>query len=163
MPATYESIATQTLLSNTASVTFSSIPSTYTDLVLVINGDAIGGNNNLSLRVGNGSIDSGANYSYTRLYGFSTTAGSGRASNTTKGGQLGWGTNQSSVIYQFMNYSNTATNKTVLGRGTDTAIVDLGITLWRSTVAINTIQLFMDSAENLKSGSTFTLYGIKAA
>jgi hypothetical protein len=165
MPAgnTYEAIATQTLGSNTASVTFSSISGTYTDLVLVVNGDAIGGNNNLSLRVGNGSIDSGSNYSYTRLYGFSSTAGSGRASNTTKGGQLGWGTNQSSVIYQFMNYSNTTTNKTVLGRGADTEIVDTGVTLWRSTAAINTITVFMDSAENLKSGSTFSLYGIKAA
>jgi hypothetical protein len=166
MPAgnTYEAIATQTLGSNTASITFSSISGAYTDLVLVITGECVDGNNNLSLRVGNGSIDSGTNYSYTRLYGYSSTAGSGRASNTTKGGQLGWGTNQSTVIYQFMNYSNTTTNKTVLGRNADTEISDTGVTLWRSTAAINTITVFMDGSGLLiKSGTTCSLYGIKAA
>jgi hypothetical protein len=165
MPAgsTYEAIATQTLGSAAASVTFSSISSTYTDLMLVINGDAIGGNNNIVFRIGNGSVDTGSNYSFMGVFGYSTTAGSSRGSNATKGGFCGWGTNQSTVIYQFMNYSNTTTNKTILGRGADTAIVDARVTTWRSTVAINRIQIFMDNAENLKSGSTFSLYGIKAA
>jgi len=37
MPSTYTPIATNTLASVSTGVTFSSIPSTYTDLVLVIN------------------------------------------------------------------------------------------------------------------------------
>jgi len=160
---TYVALATNTLGSNTASITFSSISSVYTDLVLVINGEAVDGNNNLSLRVGNGSIDTGSNYSYTRLYGYSGTSGSGQGTSVAKGGQLGWGTNQSTVIYQFMNYSNTTTYKTMLGRNADTAIADTGVTLWRSTAAINTITVFMDSAGNLKSGTICSLYGIAAA
>jgi len=37
MPKTYEPIATTTLGSNQTTITFSSIPSTYTDLVIVSN------------------------------------------------------------------------------------------------------------------------------
>jgi hypothetical protein len=66
-----------------------------------------------------------------------------------------------------MNYSNSTTYKTVLGRSnrasSDTA-ADVG--LWRSTSAITRIDLAMGGSfptNNFASGSTFTLYGIAAA
>jgi hypothetical protein len=68
-------------------------------------------------------------------------------------------------IYQFMSYSNTTTYKTVLGRSsvTDFRVAAI-IGLWRSTSAINTVSLRCDNASyNFTAGSTFTLYGIKAA
>jgi hypothetical protein len=68
-------------------------------------------------------------------------------------------------IYNFMDYSNTTTYKTVLGRSN---VIDFRIAaivgLWRSTSAINTISLRSDNASyNFTTGSTFTLWGIKAA
>jgi hypothetical protein len=82
---TYEAIATQTLGSAAASVTFSSIPGTYTDLVVVIAGTLTTGSDNVSFQL-NG--DSGANYSVTVLTGDGSTASSGRASNLTDGGRM---------------------------------------------------------------------------
>ena len=63
-----------------------------------------------------------------------------------------------------MNYANTTTNKTVLLRNNNTAFgTEAQVGLWRSTSAINTIKLYLDRAEYYVVGSTFTLYGIKAA
>jgi hypothetical protein len=82
MPAgnTYEAIATQTLGSAAASVTFSSIPSTYTDLVLVCNfetsSNAIAG---VYIQF-NG--DTSTNYSSTNLIGNGSTAESSRQNST---------------------------------------------------------------------------------
>jgi hypothetical protein len=64
-----------------------------------------------------------------------------------------------------MNYANTTTYKTVLARSnvTDFRVAAI-VGLWRSTSAINTIQLRSDnSSYNFTTGSTFTLYGISAA
>lgn len=160
--STYTPIATTTLGSAAASYTFSSIPSTYTDLILVTSGLNSAA---LYVQVGNGSVDSGSNYSYTYLLGDGSTTASGRSSNNTKGFiVLTTGTSKIyNAITHFMNYSNTTTNKTFLTRYSDSenyaaAIVDL----WRSTSAINIITIFGNGA-NIPAGMTFTLYGIQAA
>lgn len=167
MPTTYEPIATTTLSSAQSSVTFSSISGTYTDLVLVSAISGVSTTIDAWVRVGNGSIDSGSNYSWTVLSGNGTTAGSGRGASQTK---VYWDfltsiTNVSQfAIMNFMNYSNTTTYKNYMIRGTaasQESNVTLG--LWRSTSAINTIQIGLDSTATFSSGSTFTLYGIKAA
>lgn len=165
MPAgnTYEAIATQTLTSNTT-VTFTSIPQTYTDLVLVINGLSTG-SEGVEYQVGNGSVDTASNYSRLRVMGDGTSASSFR---TTSDRFLCDGFNNTSgagsmQIVNFMNYSNTTTNKAVLFRGNSTSSYVLAQTgLWRSTVAINTIKVLGYSG-NLSIGTTISLYGIKAA
>lgn len=166
MPKTYEPIATQTLGSAAATVTFSSIPGTYTDLVLVMS--ATGSSSGLDIRVQVNS-DTASNYSITRLLGY-TTATSNRASNATYWqltNSVGIGTTEPTAhILQFMNYSNATTNKTVLVRynqfqSTFTEVA-AEVGLWRSTSAINTIT-FSLSSSTYATGSTFTLYGIKAA
>ncbi len=161
MPATYEPIATTTLGSAQASVSFTSISGSFTDLRLVMAGTDATAIDPVIITL-NG--DTGSNYSYTLLYGDGTNAASTRSSNLThiRAGYLG--TVQGNTLVDFLNYSNTTTNKTVLGRGN---VSNWGVTaqvaLWRSTAAITSMTIANLSAYNFNSGSTFTLYGIKAA
>ena len=162
MPSTYTPLATTTLGSNAADITFSSISSTYTDLILVFNGGTARGSlDTFSFRV-NG--DTGSNYSYTRIYADGSTVYSDRASSTSAGqiGNLSTSLTTNAIVH-FMNYSNTTTNKTVLSRNNLPAnYVFSEVSLWRSTAAINSIKIYSVSAD-LLSGSTATLYGVKSA
>jgi hypothetical protein len=161
MPSTYTPIATQTLTGATSSVSFSSIASTYTDLILTIEG-TVGSNCGIQLRF---NSDSGSNYSFTRMTGDGSSASSDRSSNATFM-ELGYyvTTTRNMNIVQIMNYSNTTTYKTVLNRA-NAQSVNIGAQayaeLWRSTSAINAISL--SASGNFSTGSTFTLYGIQAA
>jgi hypothetical protein len=74
------------------------------------------------------------------------------------------GASGSNSIIDIMNYSNTTTYKTALHRFNDAnAIVFAIVGLWRNTAAINQVRVFSTNAVNFAVGSTFTLYGIKAA
>jgi hypothetical protein len=160
--STYTPIATTTLGSAAASYTFSSIPSTYTDLVLIA---AIKGTSTIYRQLTvNG--DNGSNYSITELTGDGSATGSSRQSNATAMGMME-ATNSSSdgtaiSVFNFMNYANTSTYKTVLTRSNKYDKVAAIIGLWRSTAAINSITLTAFS-NTYAIGSTFTLYGIAAA
>lgn len=160
MPATYENIATTTLNSNTSTVDFTNISQSYTDLILVVNGSTTP-DTALELRVGNGAIDTGSNYSQTRLYGNGSTASSDRLNNTffyTIGNFV-----NGMHIFHFMNYSNTTTNKTIINRASvSSTFLGASVNLWRSTSAINCIRVYV-ATNNMTSGSSFTLYGVKAA
>lgn len=159
LPSTMTPIATTTLNSQTASITFSSIPSTYTDLVLVGYHKFNTGQNSIWLRFNSATT----NYSRTYLSGNGTTAASGRLSNETvqhmSYGNTEWG---SSVIH-LLNYSNTTTYKTQISRNNTTDYAASYVGLWRDTSAINTILIDADSTSEFVSGTTWTLYGIKAA
>jgi hypothetical protein len=159
MPSTYEPIATQTLGSDAASVTFSSIPSTYTDLVLVSNYRLNTGDNFLILRF---NSDTGSNYSFTNLYGEGTAPASDRSSNQTSARIAFYGSAQSNSIVNIMNYSNTTTNKTAVSRDNTNTYVVARANLWRNTSAITSITI-LTASPNITSGSTFTLYGVKSA
>lgn len=160
---TYTALATQVLGTAASSVTFTSIPQGYTDLELVVNSTNSSGSAGISIRVGNGSIDSGSNYSLTYLAGDGSTAFSGRQSNVTSG-YAGRDTTTNGIgIAHFMNYSNTTTYKTIIARGNDSSYVFQYLNLWRSTAAINTITLYNDNSVNFAAGSSFTLYAIQAA
>lgn len=164
MPVTYEPIATQTISSATASFTFSSIPSTYTDLVLVINSTA-SVRDNMWIRC-NG--DTGTNYSYMVMTGTGTAARAAKNINSSDGLLINYYANPDSTppdatIVQFNNYSNTTTFKTAMSRANRANVgVDALVSLWRSSAAINSLTLRIVSA-TISTGSTFSLYGIKAA
>lgn len=163
MPTTYEPIATTTLGSAAASVTFSSIPSTYTDLVLVLSGKyASTSDSSPSLQF---NSDTSANYSETGLNGNGSTASSFRESNVSAMVAGSMSADQSTTIFNIMNYSNTTTYKTVISRGNNTTYrVRAYVGLWRSTAAINSITLLANaSGINFDIGTTVSLYGIKAA
>jgi hypothetical protein len=161
MTSTYEKIATTTLNSTSNSITFSSIPATYTDLVLVSNTKFdIDGGYYTALRF---NSDSGSNYSETFLYGTGGAAGSSRNSNSTVG-RIGFQTTAWGItITNIQNYSNSTTYKTTISRDNSlNYLVDAIAMLWRSTAAINAINIVSQSGSNFTTGSMFTLYGIKA-
>ena len=160
MAITYEPIATTTLGSAAASITFSTISGAYTDLVLIMNGKNTVAFDNWRLTLNN---DTGSNYSYTYLLGNGSAASSGRGSNATPmyiGGipSSDFGTN----IAHINNYSNTTTYKTVISRASSaTNDAAAWVNLWRSTSAITRIDLTLN-ADNFNTGCVATLYGIKA-
>ena len=164
MPATYEPIASVTLGSAAASHTFSSIPGTFTDLVLVSYCNGSTGAGSFVVRL---NSDTGNNYSFTRLLGFASGVISDRVANRSYAdfGSFGGpvGTPNASVT-TIMSYANANVNKTILsaaGNGTD--YVTRWVSLWRSTSAVTSVTILTDTVANLTSGSTFSLYGIKAA
>jgi len=163
MPSTYDKIATTTLGSAAASYTFSSIPGTYTDLIIIANG-GISITGDVGLRF-NG--DASTNYSYTRVYGNGSATASDRGSNWDYAAAFTWysATLNNSAIFNIMNYSNTTTYKTVVGRtNSPSTLVGAVANLWRSTAAITSIQIISPGGSATYSvGTTFTLYGIKAA
>jgi hypothetical protein len=163
LPSTLTPIATTTLGSGITTATLSSISSAYTDLVMVITR----GGDEGSLRMYFNS-DTGTNYSTTIIAGTGSAANSVRQSTQNAiliNGVYGATNANTNTIVQLQNYSNTTTNKTVLSRGTipdDETVACVG--LWRSTAAINSISITAINGTGLwLSGSTITLYGIKAA
>jgi len=162
--STYTPIATTTIGTATNSYTFSSISGTYTDLVLVcsIKGSATAA---ATFQL-NG--DTASNYSNTILRADGTTASSARQSNTDRclicnSGYVTTG-DYATFITQFMNYSNTTTYKTALSRSASASVgLDAIVDLWRSTAAITSIKVMLDTGVNISVGSTLTLYGIAAA
>jgi hypothetical protein len=155
MPSTYDPIATATASGSQSLISFTSIPATYTDLVLIINA---GTNTGYLVRL-NG--DSGSNYSYTRIYSDGSSATSDQGSNTTNI-TSGWGGGTNNIIaVQIMNYANTSTFKTAITRIGDNSYTATVVGMWRNTAAVNQVSIVGNS--NWVAGSTFTLYGIKAA
>jgi len=163
MPATYEKIATNTLSSATATVTFSGITGTYTDLIVILNFGAATAGQDLGLRF-NG--DTSSIYSMARMWGNGTSMATTRTTGGTKIDVDSIGVSTTVTVLdkiQIMNYSNTTTYKTALirvddpGKGTEAVIG-----MWQSNAAITSLDFFMTSG-NILSGSSFTLYGIKAA
>lgn len=163
MAVTYEPIASTTLGSAATSVTFSSIPGTYTDLVLVAFMKESSGTTYTSLRL-NG--DTGTNFSTTDLYGSGGSAISTRQSNQSviANGQSSTGGSYTATIINLMSYANTNVFKTTLAATVNPAVLVLrSVGLWRSTSAITSVTLLTSTADTWVAGSTFSLYGIKAA
>jgi hypothetical protein len=176
VPSTYEKIEARTLGSNAVTVTFTAIPGTYTDLILVANMRGSAATfNNMGFPLLQFNTDTGNNYSYTSLFARNTGGGnsavSERSSNTDGIKTLANISNIFSPnIIQIQNYSNTTTYKTALVRGSgengttavDGVLAEVG--LWRNTAAITSVQLNLAAvSQTIQTGSTFTLYGIKAA
>jgi hypothetical protein len=177
MPATYTLIASNTLSSAAASVTFSAIPGTYTDLVLSVTGRTdINNDNGDSLRIRLNNATSST--SRTFLQGFATGATSGRSSGgntnisaeTVLVGDTATASTFSSAELYFPSYTSSA-NKVISAYGVTennasgivSAYIATTAMLYQLTSAIDTILLSPANAANFKSGSSFFLYGIKSS
>jgi hypothetical protein len=176
--ATYSLIQSQTIGSNVASITLSSIPQTFTDLVLVANIQSTATlYNGENIKIGfNGNTSS--TLSVTRLQGDGSNAGSGRYTGNTTSVISARAINQTSGngtsiftpnIFHFMDYSNTTTYKTWLTRFNEitpsSGYFGAFVGLFQSTSAISSITIYdgLDSSPALlATGSTFRLYGIEA-
>lgn len=170
----YESIATQTISTAVSSITFSSIPSTYTSLQLRFMASAgYGSYNNTTIRCELNGDTTSTNYYYHTIYGDATAGAVASASQLQKITQ-GLDTATTTSIYgvgiiDLDNYTVTTQNKTLrafAGYDTNGAAsanrVTLSSMLWMNTSAINSIKLIGQDG-NWTVGSTFALYGIKGA
>jgi hypothetical protein len=175
VPNSYESIATTTVSSPVASITFSSIPATYTHLqVRGINRLSTSGTDTLSTLMRFNS-DTGSNYTSSHvLYGTGASAqaaasGTSQTSmvmvNTPKDGNTA--SAFGILVCDILDYANTNKYKTIrcLGGydGNDTnGIVTFRSSAWMNTGAVTSITL-LGSADNFVQYSQFALYGIKGA
>jgi hypothetical protein len=174
MANTYIKIASNVLSTDTATVTFSAIPATYTDLVLKISArssraDGAQGQNMFMSFNGNSS----SIYSVTVLRGNGASASSARSTDSTLLGQTYIAmTGVTANIfnnneYYFPNYASSA-NKVLSAFAAvenDAANIEyMSVTanLFRSTAAISSIALTLPSG-NYITGSSFYLYGIKSS
>lgn len=151
---TYVPLATYTVTgSAAASVTFSSIPAGYRDLILVVDGTA-DSENTVGLRF-NG--DSGANYSYVQGLGYSSGVLS--IAGTSEAAAVGRiASTQTNTIVNIMDYGQTDKHKTTLSRTNNAgSSTRMSATRWANTDAIYSIEV-MQATYNV--GTTFSLYGV---
>lgn len=162
MAETYKAISTQTLTSDVSSVTFSSIPQTFTDLVLVISATTSVTDRTIRFRC-NG--DTTTNYSSQNMLAYSVGAIAQNVSNSTSGYLSSSSDISTPQVYisHWNNYSNATTEKQILWTncGMGEQIASAGVSLWKiSPVAITTILLFPNTGD-FETDSIFTLFGIE--
>ena len=169
MAATYTLISSNVLSTAAASVTFSAIPSTYTDLVLRMSGrrDVASASGAFRMRF-NGLTT--AIYSFTDLTGSGSAAASARASGSTAiaepetVGDTATASTFSSHEFYIPSYTATQNKPmsafSVAENNTTAAEMSVAAYLLASTAAINEILIYPPSG-NFMTGSSFYLYGIK--
>lgn len=172
MANTYTLIEAKTLASAVSSVTFTSIPQTYVDLLLKVCARGADSNTWSDLLIGFNS--STADFSWRGMYGLGNTAGSNTGAGTgyRQVGNINSNTNTANVfsnveIY-IPNYTSTSASKTISfdsaveSAGADN-ILHSGSTLWSPTspTAITSVTFTNSNSSNFMVNSTFYLYGIK--
>jgi len=170
----FESIASANGTGSSGTITFSSIPSTYSALQIRMITNNNSGNFSLRLRF-NG--DTGTNYAHHVLEGGGSSAYAYGAASANAIFYVGSGIGGSgsgsnyfgASIIDIHDYASTTKNKTVrtfngfdTNGGVDSQLVRLTSGLWMNTAAINSISI-LDVSANFTTTSTFALYGIKGA
>jgi hypothetical protein len=172
VPSAFESIATATP-SSASTVTFSSIPSTYTHLQVRYLIRTTSGGNYVSLRLND---DTGSNYAYHSLMGDGSTT-IARGTTAANFIEVMEDFNEGTVaspspnvgIIDIHDYASTTKNKTVrafVGGDNNSTVttrgnVHLASGLWLSTSAVNSLTIF--SQQQWAFSTVFSLYGIKGA
>jgi hypothetical protein len=172
MPGSYESIATTTLTTATSSITFSSIPSTYTHLQIRFSArSSVRERIDLTFNSDTGSTQ----YSAHRLYGFfdgsvMSTASEARIDRAAIWLMSGSGVPTSTSVFaggvlDVLDYCNTnkyKTTRTLAGyddNGTLGQFITLDSGFWKSTSAITSLTMTMASG-SFQQYSSFALYGV---
>ncbi len=161
--STEVAIATTTLGSAATSITFSSIPGTYTDLRMVIVTTGSTGGPGVYLRPNN---DGSSLYSFTTINGDGSAVATYKYANFSEGFWLSFNaapTTPAVYTADIFSYAGS-TNKTCLA----TASVDKNgsgwtertVCLYRSTSAITQLSFTSLSTATFAAGTTATLYGI---
>lgn len=162
MAQTYTPIKSYALTSPQATVEFANIPATYTDLVISVSAGATA-DNPVSIKLNN---DSSGIYSTTVLYSDGSSTASYKEANQSTQNIMYLQATPSTNTINIQNYANTTTNKTILTRGGSSGYVRASVVMWdwiAGSAAITTVALTVGGSSTFTAGSTFTLYGIKAA
>ena len=151
-----------------SSVTFSSIPSTYTHLQIRGITRNANADDSTGIRL---NSDSGSNYArhFLRGNGTSATAAAASSVSAMEGPFTAYsGTTANAftgVIIDILDYANTNKNTTIRALGgadlNGSGAINLVSGLWMNTAAVNTISIFAGSG-NIVEYSTFALYGVIA-
>jgi hypothetical protein len=170
----FESIATQTLGSSAASITFSSIPSTYQHLQIRFMSTLTGTTASDEFLWLTFNSTGGTSYADHYLWGSGTSASAGGIDSQPNIRFIG----QSDLtvgsvdafsvgIIDIHDYKSTTKNKTVrVFSGWDNnggGRLNLSSGLFNNTGAISTIKIERSGSTNMAAGSVFSLYGIKGA
>lgn len=156
----YTAIASQTLTSAASSVTFSSIPQDFRDLVLVCS-VSVSSNAYIRMRFNGNTTDS--NYFQVNM------AGPGSGSGLSYSGNqafiqdaITYDSSLHNLIINIMDYSVTDKHKSSLARSNGAATATVAsATRFANTAAVTRIDL-VPADVNFLSGNTFSLYGVSA-
>ena len=168
MPTTYEPIATQTLGSAAATIDFTSIASSWTDLRVILVGTTANNGTVMRLRL---NSDTTSIYSWTELYGTGSAAGSANGTNSSSiniSDSAVVGTSNTVPHFftiDLFSYAGSTFKTSLITASEDnngTGAVYRAVGLYRSTSAITAVRLYAASG-NLNTGTIATLYGIKNA
>ena len=160
MPATYEPIATNTLSSSASSITFSSIPSTYTDLKLIFSGLS-SASTQATLKF---NSDNNAFYSYTVLQGNGTSASGDITGGLTEMYPTYQNLNSTTprgFIADIFSYTSSSSKTCLIQSVMDTVAVLRQVSMYRSANTISSLTIL--NSNSFLAGTTASLYGIKAA
>lgn len=165
MAITYEPLATTTLSATSTEVSFTSISSSYTDLILASN-VAMNSQADLFLRL---NSDTAANYAYAFITGQASgsSVSSSRVINTGNVRMGYYALPQTEFefcnITHIFDYANTVTHKNWITRASAASKgSDFLYATWRNTNAVTSLTIKANTGHFL-IGSTWALYGIKAA
>lgn len=169
----FAAIAETTLGVATASITFSSIPATYSHLVCVVAGRMDSAGVSVDDMLARFNADTGANYDRTLWQADGTTTTQQSATGTTAlkpfalPGPLAPSPGFGGGVFFIPGYAGTVGQKFIIaiggnkgGNATNNINATLGIGFWRSTTAISTLTLLSSAAGNFVAGTKATLYGM---
>jgi len=161
---TYTPLATITLTSAASSISFSSIPATYRDLIVVAsNLNVVSGTSGLRIRFNSDTVST---YETVHMAGSGTaaasfTSGGGGFGQLQGASGIGISTNNITIV-NIMDYSTTNKHKSWLTRTNQANDnVEASAGRWPSTAAINNCTIIA-GPNAFAIGSTFSLYGVIA-
>jgi hypothetical protein len=157
---TYVPMATVTLGGTASSVTFSSIPATYRDLIVVVEGKS---GTTTAVNIAFRPNSDSSNASRVFMFGNGSTTTSGTNTDALFITTLPASTaNKALSISNFMDYSATDKHKTIIQRNSNAeGIVSASALRWASTSAITSLVCIV-ATESIGAGTTFNLYGVIA-
>jgi hypothetical protein len=170
--ATYIKIASNIVgAGGVASVTFSSIPATYTDLILKYSVRGTGAEFRSVPYIYFNGDNSGGNYTYRRLYAVPPGTIGSDSGNPNLLGYVDGANSTANVFgngeiyipnYRSSNQKSSSTDNVSENNASDNAGLSLVANLWNGTAAITSFVVSL-AVGNIAQYSTFTLYGISNA
>ena len=167
MANTYTLIEGKTLSSTTVSVTFSSIPQTYTDLVLKVSGRVTGTGTDLNLNVllnnnnTNYTVRGLANLGSSTILSYNTTVDPGYIGQVTAATAVA-NTFGNAEMY-IPNYAGSTNKSYSVDNNASTTVqnrLDFIAGSWSNTAAVTSLVVRTNNGTSFLTNSTFYLYGI---